>query len=135
MEVLAGRIDFVLDGKPTTLKPGDPPLHIPKFHVHSFKFVKGVRTTFTEKTDPAGDFKEQFFAELLDSADGMPNLFTVIRSFYDGDTYIALPGGIRAVDETVTWALGALSKWWRPATKAVVPSDAVSKVAPQSEIP
>lgn len=117
MEVLQGRIDFTLDGQTTTLTPGDPPLHIPKLHVHSFKFIKGVPTTFTEKTMPVGDFKEKFFGELLSSEDGTPNLWTVMRSFYEGDTFLALPGGWKGLDENVTWAMGRLARWWEPGKK------------------
>lgn len=114
MEVLEGCIEFTLEGKVTMLRPGDAPLRIPRMQVHSFKFLKGVPTVFTEKTDPAGDFKERFFAILLDTPDGQPTFVSALRSFYDGDTYAALPGGFKLLDQAVTLTLGAMVRFWYP---------------------
>jgi len=44
-----------------------------------------------------------------------------MRSFYDGDTYMALPGGIQLLDEAFTTVVGGVLKWMYP-RKAVVPS-------------
>lgn len=114
MEILEGEIEFVLDGNAVLLKAGDSPLHIPKLHVHSFKFIKGIKTTFTEKTDPVGDFKEAFFKGVMGTADGKPNLLSVMRSFYEGDCFISLPGGFKAVDENFTWSLHLIAKYLLP---------------------
>jgi mannose-6-phosphate isomerase-like protein (cupin superfamily) len=86
MGVLSGRIALTLDGETTILKAGDSPLFIPRLHVHSFKFFAGEPATFTEKTNPAGSFKEAFFEDIFEA--GEPTLVTAMRAFYDGDTYV-----------------------------------------------
>ena len=62
--------------------------------------IKGVKATFKENTDPEGDFKEQFFRDL--ARDGPPSMLCAFRAFSDGDTYIALPLGIKALDQGVS---------------------------------
>lgn len=124
MQVQSGRIAFTLDDEHVVLTPEAGVLHIPKLHVHGFKFFAGEPTTFTERTDPAGEFKEKFFNDLLEH--GSPTFATAMRSFYDGDTYVACPGGIKLVDEVVTTVLGGIMKLLYPMKSAVVPSDSAA---------
>lgn len=135
MKVLEGRITFRLDGKEVVLTPADPPFHIARLRVHGFKFFEGERTTLKESTDPAGEFKEDFFNDIFE--DGMPNFFTAMRAFYDGDTYVALPGAIKFLDQAVTIVLGGFAKWWHPRKRPALPSmgtsaeNAADKVQPK----
>lgn len=119
MHVLSGRISFSLDGKESVLTPADPPLFIPRLHVHGFHFFAGEAASFTERTNPAGDFKERFFADIFEA--GQPTFVSVMRAFYDGDTYMALPGGIGLVDEVYTTVVGGVAKWMYP-KKTAMPS-------------
>jgi mannose-6-phosphate isomerase-like protein (cupin superfamily) len=112
MHVTAGRVEFTLDGKSVILKPGDPPLVIERCHVHSVRFLKGEAATFVERTNPTGEFKQDFFENLLD--DGPWSTWTAFRAFYYGDTYAAMPGGFKIVDEAVTLSLGWLTSWVFP---------------------
>ncbi len=57
---------------------------------------------FTERTVPTGTFKALFFQDLFRSpTPAMPSFLMVMRVFYDGDTFVALPGGFKAVDYAV----------------------------------
>ena len=102
MQVLEGRMSFTLEGKTTVLSAGDPALKLPRGHVHSAICFKGERTTVKERTDPAGDFKQLFFRDLLQS--GKPGFWIAMRAFYDGDTYVSLPGNVKIVDQVVSAA-------------------------------
>lgn len=124
MQVLSGRIAFTLDSESVILTPESGVLHIPKWHVHGFKFFEGEATSFTEKTDPPGDFKEAFFGDLF--AEGQISFTTAMRAFYDGDTYVALPGGIKIVDEAFTTVVGGVMKWMYPRKAAVIPSSSAA---------
>ncbi len=99
MQVLEGRISFTLEGKTCVLSAGDPALKLPRGLVHSFKCFKGERATLKVCTDPAGDFKELFFRDFFQI--GKPGFWIAMRAFYDGDTYISLPGNIKIVDQVV----------------------------------
>ena len=120
MEVPVGHIAFTLEGRGEfILGPEDPPFHIPKWRAHSFKCFPGEKATLKEKTDPAGDFKEQygssptrtagkclllltctrFFRNLL--MHGQLSFLRSMQAFYDGDTYLALPGHIKIIDQAV----------------------------------
>ncbi|KIV98838.1 uncharacterized protein PV09_09409 [Verruconis gallopava] len=112
MKVLFGRVEFTLDGRTVVLTPEDEPLRIPRRHVHSFKFIKGEAATFTERTDPAGLFKQAFFEDLLDG--GGITLINALRAFYRGDTYVALPGNIQMVDQAFIWGVGAVAAFFFP---------------------
>lgn len=61
--------------------------------------VKGERVRFTERTQPAGTFKAHFFQDLFQA--GPPGFLMVMRVFYDGDTFVSLPGGFKIVDYLV----------------------------------
>ena len=88
------------------------PKCISRLHVHGFIVCAGEAATFTEKIEPAGDFKEKVFDDNLD--EGQPTFFNPMRAFYDRDTYTALPGGLKAADEVATKILGSFAKWWHP---------------------
>jgi hypothetical protein len=57
------------------------------------------QVSFTEKTLPSGVFKALFFQDVFQA--GAPGPATALRAFYEGDTYIALPGGLKIVDQVV----------------------------------
>ena len=131
MHVTKGRVQFTLDGKVIVLEPGMEPIKIPRYHVHSFKFFKGEPSVFVERTDPVGEFKMDFFEDLLDT--GEINLLTAFRAFYQGDTYIALPLGSRAVDQVVTWGFGAVVAWFFPQKNKGILAESVAKLPPDYE--
>jgi hypothetical protein len=126
-EVLTGRITFRIDGKEVILTPSDPPLHIPRLHVHGFKFFAGEPASFSERTDPAGEFKEDFFYDIFE--DGQPTFLTAMRSFYDGDTYPAL--GPKWLDVAYISVVGRLAKWWYPRKRAVPSAAAAATSGPE----
>lgn len=107
MQVVYGRVEFTCDGKTTVRGPEDGELVIPRLHVHGLRFLKGEAAMFTEKTNPTGTFKREFFEDLLETGD--MNVLKVWRAFYYGDTFIALPGGFKIMDQVVTLSLGWLS--------------------------
>jgi mannose-6-phosphate isomerase-like protein (cupin superfamily) len=125
MEVLEGRVEFTLDGKAVILKPGDDPITIPRWHTHSFRFFKGEPSVFSERTNPTGDFKMDFFEDLLDT--GKIDMLGALRAFYNGDTYIALPFGIKAIDQVVTLGLGAVVAWLVPQKNKGLLAESVAK--------
>lgn len=112
MTIVKGKVEFTLDGKVIMLTPENSPLKIPRLHTHSFKFQKGVPTTLIERTDPPGTWKEDTFENILD--DGKVSFVGVLRGFYDGDAYIALPFGIGVVDEAFMSVAGGLAKFFYP---------------------
>ncbi|KAK5136022.1 hypothetical protein LTR08_004276 [Meristemomyces frigidus] len=124
MQVLSGRIAFTLDSESVILTPEMGVLHIPRLHVHGFKFFAGEAAAFTEKTDPPGDFKQEFFEDIFEA--GQPTFATSMRAFYDGDTYLECPGGFSMVDVVVTTVIGAAMTYLYPRKGAVVPSGSVA---------
>ena len=112
MRILRGRVEFTLDNRTTVISPSSPELLIQRRHVHSFRFLEGEAAMFMERTDPTGGFKADFFEDLLDSGD--VNFWTVWRACYRGDTYMAMPGPWRWVDELVTVVFGWLSMMFFP---------------------
>jgi hypothetical protein len=132
MHVTKGRVQFTLDGKDVILEPGMEAIKIPRWHVHSFKFFKGEPSTFIERTDPVGEFKMDFFEDLLDT--GEINMVTAFRAFYQGDTYIALPFGIRAIDQVFTWGVGSVIAWLYPQKNKGILAESVSKLPLDYEI-
>jgi len=103
MEVLSGRLKFYVEGKEIILSEGDPPLTIRRGTVHGFAVIKGESMSFKEKTNPAGEFKHLFFQHIFQGGSS-PTFALVIRAFYDGDTYISLPGNIKLLDRIVSTA-------------------------------
>ncbi|KAF2674454.1 hypothetical protein BT63DRAFT_419746 [Microthyrium microscopicum] len=116
MECLEGRASFTLGSYPssqtTILSAGDPPLLIPRYTTHSFKFFKGEAATLKESASPAGTYKQEFFEDLFytGSVEKL-GFLQVVRVFHDGDAFIALPGGIGVLDRAFTYVVGWLASW------------------------
>lgn len=100
MEVMCGRAIFNVDGKEIILSAGDAPLTLPRYSVHSVNVPKGEKVVVREKTIPPGEFKALFFQDLHQN--GEPSFLLVMRAFYDGNSYPALPGNIKLVDKLVS---------------------------------
>ena len=132
MEVVHGRVEFTLDGKSSIYMPENYTLFIPRLHVHSVRFLEGEAAMFTEKTDPPGDFKKDFFEDLLD--DGYLSMLTAWRAFYNGDTYLALPGGLKILDQAVTLSLGYISAYLFPQKHKGMLGESVQKQAVQAKL-
>lgn len=123
MEVLRGRVAMRLEGKETILTPESGRFHIPRMSVHGLEIVEGVETVFTERTDPPGDFKEKFFEDIFDTPTRVMTSSSAFRSFYDGDCYMALPGGFKLVDIVATNVLGYVASWLVPGTHKYAPGE------------
>lgn len=52
-----------------------------------------------------------------------------MRSFYDGDTYVHLPGPLGYLDEPFMMVAGGLARWIAPAKPTLVKSDVTGKEA------
>lgn len=113
--VLEGRCTITLDGKPNVVCATDPnpTVYIPARHTHSMQGFEGERLVLQERADPAGRYKAEFFNDIL-SEGKMPGFWHVMRSFYDGDTYAALPGNLGIVDQAFTFVFGAIAKFIAP---------------------
>ncbi|KAH6718839.1 hypothetical protein BKA61DRAFT_712824 [Leptodontidium sp. MPI-SDFR-AT-0119] len=118
MEVLEGTMIFYLDGKKIIASAGDAPLLIPRGHVHGFTVIKGQPVRFTERTQPAGSFKALFFQDMFQQ--GSPGFLLAMRVFYDGDTFVSLPGGFKVLDYVFMTIVGFIAKAFVPAKPAAV---------------
>ena len=67
----------------------------------TLSIVKGESVTFKESTQPAGTFKALFFQDMFQLS-AAPSFLMVMRVFYDGDTYVSLPGGFKMLDYLVS---------------------------------
>jgi mannose-6-phosphate isomerase-like protein (cupin superfamily) len=105
-----GHIELYLDGTTIIAKSGDPAVFIPRRKVHGFKFPKGEKAVLKEMTQPTGEFKQRFFEDIL--ADW--GFWNAMRGFADGDTYIALPGPFRWLDELYMMVVAVLVKLVHP---------------------
>jgi hypothetical protein len=65
--------------------------------------VKGEQVTFKESTRPSGTFKAHFFQDLFQSS-ASPGFLLAMRVFYDGDTYVSLPGKFWVLDYVVRYS-------------------------------
>lgn len=113
MQVLKGRMKFFVAGKEIIGTPSDGPILIPRGTVHGFTAFPGEEATLSEKTVPCGDHKALFFQDLFQA--GTPGLLHAFRAFYDGDTYVSLPGGWKVLDVIVSmtyrsWHWGRFTK-------------------------
>ncbi|KAF4537266.1 uncharacterized protein LTHEOB_1457 [Lasiodiplodia theobromae] len=111
--VVEGRVAITLDGKTQVVQGGDPAIFIPARHTHSMKSFPNEKVTLEEKVVPAGAHKAQFFYDLLQN-DTYPGFWHAMRSFYDGDTYVPLPGNIGLIDEAFMFVMGNLAKLLAP---------------------
>ncbi|KAL5314151.1 hypothetical protein ACEPPN_018575 [Leptodophora sp. 'Broadleaf-Isolate-01'] len=109
MEVLEGTMIFYLDGKKIIASAGDAPLLIPRGHVHGFT---------VKRTQPAGSFKALFFQDMFQQ--GSPGFLLAMRVFYDGDTFVSLPGGFKVLDYVFMTIVGFIAKAFVPAKPAAV---------------
>ncbi|KAH7329903.1 hypothetical protein BKA65DRAFT_480081 [Rhexocercosporidium sp. MPI-PUGE-AT-0058] len=123
MEVLEGTMIFYLDGKKITASAGDPPILIPRLHVHGFTVIKGQPARFTERTQPAGSFKALFFQDMFQQ--GEPGFLMAMRVFYDGDTFVSLPGGFKMLDYVFLTIVGFIAKAFVPAKPSAIKTKAL----------
>lgn len=112
MQVIKGRVELNHSGKTIVAKPGDDVYVIPRMDTHGFKFFKGEPTILKEFTNPAGNFKEAFFEDLLD--DGSLNAISAIRAGYYGDTYVALPGHFMWLEQALSLGVGGIVAYFWP---------------------
>jgi len=122
MEVLEGKmINDILPGRQEIVaSAGDPPVLIPRGHVHGFTVIKGQTARFTERTKPSGTFKAHFFQDLFQQ--GSPGFLMAMRAFYDGDTFVSLPGGFKTLDYVFLSIVGFIAKAFVPAKPSAVKS-------------
>lgn len=125
MEVTRGRVEFTADGNSTILTPGDPPIVIPRWHVHGFSFFKGEPATVKEKTDPTGEFKENFFENIYD--DGESHVISLLRGCYHGDAYLSLPGGFKLLDQVFMNVAGGIASYFFPQKHKGLAAENVAK--------
>ncbi|ETN40777.1 uncharacterized protein HMPREF1541_05057 [Cyphellophora europaea CBS 101466] len=122
MTVTSGRMKFSIGGQDVMLGHGEGcetnEAQIKRGTVHGFTVLRGEAAEFRERTVPQGPFKGAFFQDLF--AAGEPGVLHAMRTFADGDTYVALPGGWKWLDYWVTCALGALGKLLLPYREAPV---------------
>lgn len=123
-----GEIELHLDGETITTKPGDPVVFIKRCHVHGFKFPKGQRAVLKEMTQPTGEFKQRFFEDIFENW----GFWGAMRGFADGDTYLALPGPFRWLDELYMFVIGLLVKVFNP-RKGPVPASVAPLVAAEGK--
>lgn len=123
-----GEIELHLDGETITTKPGDPVVFIERCHVHGFKFPKGQRAVLKEMTQPTGEFKQRFFEDIFENW----GFWGAMRGFADGDTYLALPGPFRWLDELYMFVIGLLVKVFNP-RKGPVPASVAPLVAAEGK--
>lgn len=115
----------MINGITTRVKAGPDQIRVPRYVKHSIKCIAEVRSVVKEQTDPTGEFKEWYVDELCPKlglllrkltddevgnrffrdffAFGNPTSFLhVMRAFWDGDVYPALPGGFHIMDQLVS---------------------------------
>ena len=119
MEVIEGRMTFYLEGKgEVILSAGDPVLKIPRWYVHAFQAFPGEPVTFKEYTNPPGDYKETFFRDFFQKPS--PSFLMAMRAFYDGDTYVGLPGNLKIIDQVFMNLVGTIARAFAPAKLVLV---------------
>jgi len=116
MEILSGRMNFYLEGSGSVIvSAGDARLKIPRWHVHSFAAFPGEACVLKELTDPSGDFKAEFFRDITQS--GQMTVLGALRSFYNGDAYVSLPGNFKIIDQVFIAIAGTIARFFQPATR------------------
>ncbi|KAL4882810.1 hypothetical protein BJY04DRAFT_35223 [Aspergillus karnatakaensis] len=115
MQIISGSAHLTLDNHTTLLQAGShDPIFIPRRHRHGLKCLPGVPMVMREWTTPNGMFKEWFFRDTFKFGNPPPVLHA-LRAFWDGDTYLALPVGVRVLDEAFMLVFGGLAKMIAPA--------------------
>ncbi|CZR62972.1 uncharacterized protein PAC_12869 [Phialocephala subalpina] len=105
-----GRAAVTVEGKTTILAAGDKPVFIPRWHVHSFTSFEGEEMVLKERTDPTGPFKGLFFNDIFSTGVFRGFSLHALRCFYDGDTYVGLPGNIKTIDQAFIFLVGGFAK-------------------------
>ncbi|KAI1125117.1 hypothetical protein F5Y10DRAFT_14663 [Nemania abortiva] len=113
LSVVEGRIEVTLNGEKVILKAGDPAVLVPRRTVHSFTSFKGERVILRERPDPAGPYKALFFNDVFSTGTSR-SFWHLLRAFYDGDTYIALPLHFQFLDEVFLGVFGGIAHLFAP---------------------
>lgn len=113
MIVIKGRLEITLDGKKIIVNAGDAPLMIPPRVVHSVKGFKGEEVVAQEQALPGGSYKAEFFNDMLQGGT-FKNPALILRSFLDGDIYLALPLYFRVFDEIFLTIFGTIARLFAP---------------------
>ncbi|KAL1866865.1 hypothetical protein Daus18300_006568 [Diaporthe australafricana] len=108
MEVREGRVNVTVDGVTRVAVAGEK-VHIPIGAVHGFKGFPGERLVVREMSDPAGDYKHLFFADLL-SGTWPSGFWHTMRVFYDGDGYPSLGLYFKGFDIAFVTVFGGIAK-------------------------
>ncbi|KAI1157811.1 hypothetical protein F5B18DRAFT_665699 [Nemania serpens] len=108
LTVVEGRAKVTLDGKETILKAGDPPVLVARRVVHSIETFAGEKAVVQERPSPGGDYKIMFFNDMFNDGP-TPGFWHLMRVFYDGDGYVALPLPFRIVDEIFITVFGSIA--------------------------
>ncbi|KAI1169865.1 hypothetical protein F4777DRAFT_571574 [Nemania sp. FL0916] len=113
LSVLEGRLEVTLNSDTVILQAGDPALFVPRRAVHSFRSFEGEKVIMCERPDPAGLYKALFFNDVF-STGSFGSFWHILRAFYDGDSYIALPFRIQLLDEAFIAVFGGLAHLFAP---------------------
>jgi hypothetical protein len=113
LEVKEGRMKFTVNGVEHILTPESGRLLIPRRHVHSGNSFPGEPAVVIEKTVPNGELKALFFTDLFQEGTP-PGFLLAMRSYYEGDGYVPLPGNIRWLDELFINVLGFIATFFAP---------------------
>ncbi|KAH7010741.1 hypothetical protein B0J12DRAFT_751381 [Macrophomina phaseolina] len=107
--ILEGSALVTVEGKTSRVHSGDPECVVPATQVHSIKSIRGEKMVLRESPEPAGLYKAQFFHDFFSSGT-YPGFWHALRAFYNGDTYIALPGNIKLLDKAFILVFGGIAK-------------------------
>ncbi|KAI1086345.1 hypothetical protein F5B19DRAFT_498453 [Rostrohypoxylon terebratum] len=113
LSVLEGRLQVTLNGDKMIIQEGDPAVLVPQRAIHSLQGFKGERLVLRERADPAGMYKAMFFNDLL-STGKFGNVWHILRSFYDAETYLALPLYFQFFDEVFMTIFGGIAHLFAP---------------------
>ncbi|KAI0433450.1 hypothetical protein F5Y09DRAFT_73939 [Xylaria sp. FL1042] len=108
IRVMEGRAKITLDGKEIIVKAGDPPVLIARRVVHSIETFEGERAVIQERPSPGGIYKAMFFNDMFCKGPS-PGFWYLMRAFYDGDGYIALPLYFRFFDVLFITVFGGIA--------------------------
>ncbi|KAI3318090.1 hypothetical protein HD806DRAFT_324053 [Xylariaceae sp. AK1471] len=113
LSVVEGRVELTVGGDKIILKAGDPAMLVPRRVIHSIKGFQGEKLVFRERPDPAGIYKAVFFNDLF-STGNFAGYWHLLRAYYDGDTYLALPLYFRFLDEVFMTVFGGIAHLFAP---------------------
>ncbi|KUI64254.1 hypothetical protein VM1G_11083 [Cytospora mali] len=113
MTLTEGRLEATIGAKTRIFGQGEE-WTCPPGVIHGFKGFKGERMVLRESVDPPGEYKSLFFNDLL-SAGYMESFWHLMRSSYDGDSYLVLPLYFRFFDVAFVTIFGGIAKLFMPA--------------------